>query len=244
MANLKTSWRLLCLAPFFALPTLASAMASAVAYGTDAAAWATHSTQKEANKMALDVCNAKTVKKDCKLQVTKALARAVSDAHTGWGRSGISLAEAEKLALKHCGDKDCKVNFRLTKPGFFSVARTAEPNNGVGRFYAAHQYDNMNESENDAIAGCEKAGQKCALFWTGVIPGQQDVAPAPKAQPVAKAEPQPKNCRPQTASIRCSSQCVNGSCVVAYENGCKLRVVVQAEYDPFTNQWKYPSPAC
>ncbi len=53
-----------------------------------------------------------------------------------------------------------------------------------------------------------------------------------------------KSCRPNTQSIRCSSQCYNGNCVVSYENGCKIRVQVQAKYDPFTSQWEYPSPSC
>lgn len=53
-----------------------------------------------------------------------------------------------------------------------------------------------------------------------------------------------ENCRPTGPSIRCQSQCVNGNCVVTYENGCKVRVRVKARMDPFTSQWTYPSPGC
>lgn len=54
----------------------------------------------------------------------------------------------------------------------------------------------------------------------------------------------PENCRPTGPSIRCQSQCVNGDCVVTYENGCKVRVRVKARLDPFSSQWTYPSPGC
>jgi len=56
--------------------------------------------------------------------------------------------------------------------------------------------------------------------------------------------PAPASCRPRTSSIRCTSSCSNGNCLVTYENGCKMRVQVSPSLDPFTNQWTYPSPSC
>lgn len=52
------------------------------------------------------------------------------------------------------------------------------------------------------------------------------------------------DCRPRTSSLRCQSNCVNGDCVVTYENGCKMRVQVNSQYNSFNNQWEYPSPGC
>ena len=55
---------------------------------------------------------------------------------------------------------------------------------------------------------------------------------------------QRKNCIPTTAYKRCTSQCLNGSCVVTYENGCKINVQVSQEWNSMTNQWEFPSPQC
>lgn len=52
------------------------------------------------------------------------------------------------------------------------------------------------------------------------------------------------SCRPNTTNIRCRSNCVNGNCVVTYENGCKMTVQVQPKLNPFTNQFEFPSPSC
>jgi hypothetical protein len=67
-----------------------------------------------------------------------------------------------------------------------------------------------------------------------------------QAPVVSKPLPIAKNgdCRPKTNQLRCSSQCYNGDCEVTYENGCKVRVQVNPKFDPFTNQWSYPSPSC
>ncbi|WP_298925204.1 DUF4189 domain-containing protein [uncultured Ramlibacter sp.] len=262
MANLKTSWRLLCLAPFFALPSLAHAQYSAIAWGTgdhkDKGSWAHERTQEEANRKALEFCNARLENINCKLSSTKAVARAVSPSNVGFGRSEVSLADAEQNALNTCGE-GCEVNFRLAKPGFYALARSEEDANGDVKLRLFHQGDNLGETSREAVRSCENgSGRRCQVRWEGAIDGKIEPRaaskPAPivkaepraaaKPTPVAKAEPQPKNCRPQTASIRCSSQCVNGNCVVSYENGCKMRVQVQSQYDGLSNSWKYPSPAC
>ena len=79
-------------------------------------------------------------------------------------------------------------------------------------------------------------------------------ATKPAAKPTAKAEPraaapaaQPvstSDCRPKTASLTCQSSCTNGNCVVAYTNGCRMRVQVNPKFNPFNSQWEYPSPSC
>lgn len=52
------------------------------------------------------------------------------------------------------------------------------------------------------------------------------------------------SCRPTTTSVSCSSQCVNGDCVLTYPNGCRMRVQVQPRFNGFTNQWEHPAPSC
>lgn len=74
--------------------------------------------------------------------------------------------------------------------------------------------------------------------------------PVPKPKAAANSLPayipdtQERSCRPTGSSIRCESNCVNGDCVISYENGCKLRVRVNAKFNSFNNQWEYPSPSC
>ena len=52
------------------------------------------------------------------------------------------------------------------------------------------------------------------------------------------------DCRPRSNSLRCTSSCSNGDCIVTYENGCKLPVQVQPRFNGFTNTWEYPAPNC
>lgn len=52
------------------------------------------------------------------------------------------------------------------------------------------------------------------------------------------------DCRPKSDYLRCTSQCINGSCVVTYENGCKMQVQVRPKFNPLNSQWEYPSPGC
>jgi hypothetical protein len=66
----------------------------------------------------------------------------------------------------------------------------------------------------------------------------------PKTNNVASNVQPSGNCRPRTATVRCSSQCYNGDCVVTYENGCKMRVQVGSHFNSFENRWDYDSPRC
>lgn len=232
-----------------ATSSFAWAEASAIAYGNgNSWGWATRATQQEANRVALQGCNESLFKngdseKGCTLDTTKALARAEGGRAIGFGRSSISLADAKRNALESCGNAECKVVFGLTKPGFYSLFKSEKDANGDSDFYLAYQYSDSDKADRDAKQGCMKlTGQNCSLSWSGAIAGvySVDSAPTPRISRVS-AE---KNCRPNTPSIRCSSQCTNGNCIVTYENGCKARIQVQPRYDGFTNQWTYPSPSC
>jgi hypothetical protein len=44
--------------------------------------------------------------------------------------------------------------------------------------------------------------------------------------------------------LSCKSLCVNGDCTLTYEKGCQMRVRVNPTFNPLTNQWQYPAPAC
>lgn len=63
---------------------------------------------------------------------------------------------------------------------------------------------------------------------------------APAPVPVATDT----SCRPRSETVRCTSQCSNGDCVVTYENGCKIRVQVAPKFNPFNNQLEFLAPNC
>ncbi len=221
----------------------ALADASAIAYGSGGEwGWATRSTQQEANRIALTNCNKGTAKRDCTLDTTKAIARAEGGGRISIRRSSVSLADAKKLALDGCGSAECKITFSLTKPGFYSVFKAELDEEGNGGFFIAHQYSNSDEADKDAREGCQKHNKgECKILWSGAIAGVYNSTPASAPAPHPVAE---RNCRPTTPSVRCSSQCTNGNCIVTYENGCKIRVQVPARFDSFNNQWTYPAPSC
>lgn len=58
------------------------------------------------------------------------------------------------------------------------------------------------------------------------------------------AQTNTKDCRPKTQTLRCTSNCVNGNCVLTYDNGCKINVQVPSRFDSFSKQWTYPAPSC
>lgn len=72
------------------------------------------------------------------------------------------------------------------------------------------------------------------------IAASKKLAKAPTSTPKQDSG----DCRPRTQTLRCSSQCTNGNCIVTYENGCKIPVRVNPKFNPFNNNWEYPSPSC
>lgn len=100
-----------------------------------------------------------------------------------------------------------------------------------------------------------KEGQALASYWPVGTPlpkssktgrASVKISEEKQSKPVAgnSGISEDGSCRPTGATIRCQSQCVNGNCIVTYENGCKVRVQVQPQYDPINNLWTYPAPAC
>ncbi len=232
---------LLCLLPGFALASSAAVALDSEGQG----AWAVWDTQAQANRAALDRCQKNSKTGDCKLHHKKAVVRVASagDAIT-YAWSDTSLADAKKTGLKACGQADCKVTDQFQAPGFFALARSSV-DGADAAFFLTYGYSNGDQADEDAKAGCaRRGGKECVLVISSAIPGTIKQAKAPAA-PAAPATPSAeKSCRPNTPTVRCQSQCTNGNCVVTYENGCKMRVQVRPKYDPFSNQWTYPSPSC
>ena len=213
----------------------------AIAYGDGATswAWARRTTPQLANKAALDNCMAGSKAKDCRLDFIVAMARANGGDAQGWGSSKKSLAEAKAQALKACKAKDCKVTFEMTEPGFFALAIPKNSEADRDLYGMAWGYADSDKADKAANEACRGQGEgDCKHVVSGVIPGHIKGTPS-NDTPVAA-----KNCRPTSGVVQCTSQCVNGDCVVTYENGCRVSVHVSPKFDPFSKQWKYPTPSC
>ena len=154
-----------------------------------------------------------------------------------WGTSvqESSKKRAESQAIKNCnkhkatGTK-CKVVGSFDQLGYAVVAQSTSR----VEFNIA---DSLEDAKRNALDNCSKhtsTGDLCKIKWTGI-------------NGVLRNQPQATNahdCRPRTPEVRCRSNCVNGNCVVEYENGCKIRVQVSPRFDSLSNQWTYPSPSC
>ena len=152
--------------------------------------------------------------------------------------------EADITALRLCREqandsgltklaKSCKVTLRGKGPGYGALS--------CGTEGCAYNTGHASEQEavDTAYTDCTEAGYtNCndsnISTWKD-FEGFAKVKTA--AAPVG-------DCRPRTAQIRCSSSCNNGACVIKYENGCTRQVQVQPQFNPFNNQWTYPSPSC
>lgn len=101
-----------------------------------------------------------------------------------------------------------------------------------------------------AIADDEAAARKKALDSCAKSTPKEETCEIVLSKPnghmrvANKAPAAAENCRPRTSHITCQSQCSNGNCIVTYANGCKMRVQVNAKFNPFNNQWEFPSPSC
>ena len=161
-------------------------------------------------------------------------ALAVDDSGT-WGISvrKSSKKQAESAALKECtkakGVK-CRVAGSSDQLGYVALATSKSS-------VQAHIDETLADAKRAALDACAKQTNRddtCTIEWTGI-------------NGVARESPrtaQTNDCRPRTGTLRCRSNCVNGNCVVEYENGCKIRVQVSPRFDSFSNQWTYPSPSC
>lgn len=156
-----------------------------------------------------------------------------------------SQKEADKDALEGCRvearkngisgmAKSCKITDRAKGPGY-----GAQTCGDDGCAWVSGS-DDQQQANDTAYNNCSKSYKNCnsqnLTIWEDFAGFKQA---AKKQSPAAE-----KSCRPTTNTIHCTSHCENANCLITYENGCKMRVQVTPEYDSFTNQWKYPSPAC
>jgi hypothetical protein len=156
-----------------------------------------------------------------------------------------SQKKADKAALEGCrvsANKNgiaklaekCIVKSRGKGPGYGALSCGDDGCNWTAG------YDERQEAINDAYDGCSKKYKNCASENLTVW---EDFAGF-KQVTTKSALPSSANCIPNTQARTCTSQCVNGNCVVTYSNGCKVQVQVSPKYNPFNNQWEYPSPGC
>lgn len=181
-------------------------------------------TRESAEAGAVRGCEERASKKGtCQVQqqftqstrVWYAFAR--SDNYTGMGLSGDSEQAAKALALESCAEGSRGSPCRVTE-----VAENPGPKSAPPSFGKLKARIEREEARRNSVT------QKQA-------PKKVATSPAPGGE---------GNCRPRGDTLRCTSQCYNGNCIVTYENGCKVRVQVQPKFNPFNNQWDYPSPSC
>lgn len=174
-------------------------------------------------------------------------AHAVAAAEAGdhvsyyWNINQPSKKAAEQNVMKTCSENakkekhtgKCKFLGAADGPKYIAFFHVK-----VGSGFGFSSNADRQQAIDSAYASCSEHGE-CPDTAAKVAfdEGEQQSRPEETA---ASGD----NCRPRTLEIRCQSNCFNGDCVVEYENGCKIRVQVPPRFDPFTNQWTYPSPSC
>jgi len=172
---------------------------------------------------------------------------ATIDGHvlSAWWRANnyASQKEADIAALEGCRSEarkngiaslaaKCKIASRAKGPGYGAIVC------GDDGCHWTTGYESSEAAIDAAYKGCERHYKNCQetdiSYW-------EDFSGFNRKQPEKLSS---GNCRPRTATLRCQSSCVNGDCIVTYENGCKMRVQVSPRFDGFQNQWVYPSPSC
>ena len=158
-----------------------------------------------------------------------------------WNANQPSKKAAEQKIMKACSE-NAKKNKHTGKCKFFGAGDGPKyiaffhTKDGSGFGFSSNV--DRQQAIDGAYAACSKQGE-CPDTAANVDYDQGEQQSRP-----AKTEAAGGNCRPRTQEVRCRSNCVNGDCVVEYENGCKIRVQVSPRFDPSTNQWTYPSPSC
>lgn len=172
---------------------------------------------------------------------------AVIDGHASsafWRANNYeSQKEADVAALEGCRTearkngignlaKKCKVVTRAKGPGYGAIVCGE---NGcawtVGEESAQVAVDAAYEECNKSYKNCQEKNIK---FWEDFSGFTRK-----KSEKISGGD-----CRPRTSTLRCQSSCVNGDCIITYENSCKMRVQVTPQFDGLQNQWVYPSPSC
>lgn len=153
-------------------PGLALADYAAIAFAGDGSGNSGFAkTQADADWEALKKCNERNPKKDCRVQVTKALVKVVNPAEglIGYAPSEKSAEDAKAQALKTC--PSCKVEIVMTTPGFWTLAQSKNKT-GVRQQWLTYGYTDLTKVRADAIAGCEaRTEYQCEVVWSGALAG-------------------------------------------------------------------------
>lgn len=177
--------------------------------------------------------------------------------------------EATKGAIRGCDERastkgKCKIVGDLVtgSKAWFAFARGALTHLGVSEL-------SEQDAKQRAMDFCHKGsnGSPCQITETYLNEGltlappafatlkariereesQRNASAQKQVQKKIAAAPAPSgdgSCRPRGNTLRCTSQCTNGNCLVTYENGCKIRVQVQPTFNSLNNRWDYPAPSC
>lgn len=213
---------------------------AAVAYAEGGGwGWGVKSNPKDAEIAALKACREFNPGKKCAVEYVSAISRAEGDGRIGFDTSSKSKIHAEKKALEHCADPSCKVVWTKATPGFYAVYASISEGEVV-EYYLQHGSQTGSLALEEGKKFCEKQSELlCEVKAFGAIKGNFALAKTPVP---AKPQPVLKSCRPNTPTIRCSSQCYNGDCTITYENGCKMRVQIRPQFNGAS--WVYGSPSC
>lgn len=207
--------------------------------------WSHKETRQQSESAALQECAQGATKKNCKIITHKAFAFAKGSSYESFYTSEKGLDDAKRVALSQCraNSSDCKIIQLSKEPGFLSVASPSNTASRHGFYYAYGEMD-LRDAKLHALRACEEAtSEQCKTVLVAAIQGENLIF-SKAANTDSKNQITETSCRPQSTSITCTSQCVNGDCVITYENGCKKRIRVSPTFDPTTNSWRHPAPQC
>lgn len=132
--------------------------------------------------------------------------------------------EAEERAQQTC-ETYAKAKCKLMEPsqavGFYAVASSST---GVAW---GHSPDDVERAQLKALEECASLTSRddaCHVKWTGKLGGAMATV-----QPVQASS----NCAPKER-YTCESQCQNTNCIVRFDNGCTMNVIVNQH-----TEWKY-----
>lgn len=151
---------------------------------------------------------------------------------------------ADRRALEGCQEsarrsgypnlaKKCVVVTRGKGPGYGAATC------GDGGCAWTTGYADLQEAVDAAYDRCASTYKSCQSEG---ITNWEDFAGFRKKSPEKVVVNE--SCRPHSTRVVCQSRCANGDCILTYENGCKIHVTVQPNFNSFTNQWEYPAPSC
>lgn len=145
-----------------------------------------------------------------------------------WSASNyMSQKEADRDALEGCRSearkngisslaKTCAIVSRAKGPGYGAVTC------GDDGCSWTTGYGDKQEAVDAAYVSCKDSYANCRSeninTWSD-FSGFKQTAPKRVAAPN-------KSCIPTGSYRSCTSSCVNGDCIVTYQNGCKVRVLV------------------